>query len=340
MKFSKKIVFFLYILLVPLVLLEVAVRIWGYSDHYMYDPIYMPFAKSADIPYIQKPDLSNVQARGLAVINTDSLGLRAVKAGARYKDKQDNEFRIAITGDSVTFGEGVSRTEDTYPEVLGRILRQKLNKKEIRVFNYGVSAYSVQQMAATLDRRMIEVNPDLVIMAVVPEDFDLSRTGTVDKWGFTVHADSTGIISSDSLLKRILRKVHLTYLLRDIIYRYKVSKEPGGKEKLQPGGSVNIPQESYQYVSRFFQTAKKLKVSALLLILPPISHTFKQEFFADLKKDNIPYLDLTAVITQFPPDEYRTSRFDGHPSAVVHQRIAELTAQYVLSSILTPEAKK
>ena len=334
MKLSKKILFLVYLLVVPLVLLEIAVRIWGYSDHYIYDPIYKPSAESADIPYVQKPDLHNVQARGLAVINTDSLGLRAMQAGAEYGPKQADEFRIAVTGDSVTFGEGVSRTEDTYPEVLGRLLNRKQDKKKVMVFNYGVSANSVKQMAATLSCRMMEVAPDLVIMAIVPEDFDLSRTGTVDKWGFTVHSDGAGLVAGDSLVKRLLRQVHLTYLLRDIIYRYKISREPGGRKKLQPGQPIDIPVESYLFVSRFFQTANELEVRALLLILPPISHTFKQDFFADLDRDGIPYLDLTGVIKQFSPENYRASRYDGHPSALVHKRIAELTAQYILSSIL------
>jgi hypothetical protein len=58
--------------LVTLVLMEVAVRFWGYSEHHIYDPIYMPFAQTKDIPYIHKPNLVNVRARGMAIINTDS----------------------------------------------------------------------------------------------------------------------------------------------------------------------------------------------------------------------------------------------------------------------------
>src|SRR5215208_4997149 len=74
--------------------------------------------RSEEIPYIHKCNLTEARARGLAVINTDSLGLRAKNVGASYGVKQPNEYRIALVGDSVTFGEGVPRTEDTFAQVL------------------------------------------------------------------------------------------------------------------------------------------------------------------------------------------------------------------------------
>ena len=40
-----------------LILLEIGVRLWGYSEHYIYGPIYMPFPASNDIPYVYKPNM-------------------------------------------------------------------------------------------------------------------------------------------------------------------------------------------------------------------------------------------------------------------------------------------
>ncbi len=329
MRFLKALLYILYILTITLVITEIFVRFWGYSEHYLYDPIYMPYDKTADIPYIQKPDLHNVQARGLAVISTDSLGLRSTVAGRVYEDKQEKEFRIAITGDSVTFGEGISQTADTYPAVMQSILNSKQQTANVSTFNYGVSAYSVQQMWATLDHRMVAIKPDLVIMAVVPEDFTLSRTGTVDKWGYTAQNDGVDLLGQDSFLKRVLRKIHLTYFLRDMVYRYRHK----GKE-YQPRSPVEIAPDSYKYILKFQQTAQELKLPYLLLLLPPINHTYKPDFINKLKRDNIHFLDLTSLINESPPEEYRTSSFDGHPSPIVHKKIAEKTADYLLHSDL------
>jgi hypothetical protein len=327
MRFVKFLLYILYILSISFVIAEIFMRFWGYSEHYLYDPIYMPYDKTTDIPYIQKPGLKNAQARGLAVINTDSLGLRSTVAGRVYKDKQNTEFRIAITGDSVTFGEGVSQTSDTYPAVMQSILNVKQRTADVSIFNYGVSAYSVQQMWATLRYRMPESKPDFVIMAVVPEDFTLSRTGTVDRWGYTVQSGGTGILAQDTFLKKILRKIHLIYYLRDMIYRFSHNAE-----KFQPGSPVDIAPESYQYILKFQQTARQLQIPYLLLLLPPINHTYQSDFKNKLKQDHIHLLDLTALIDDLSPEQYRTSKFDGHPSPMVHRKIAEKTAQYLLNS--------
>jgi len=327
----KKVLFFVYLLVVPFLLLEAAVRIWGYSAHYIYDPIYMPYEKSEDIPYIQKPDLNNARARGLAVIHTDSFGLRAVNVGAVYGPKKSDQFRIAIAGDSVTFGEGVPLTEEIYSAVLEEILNKELEEKQIQVFNFGVSAYSVRQMAATLRYRIPEVQPDIVIMAVVPEDFTLSRTGTVDKWGYTAQESTASVVSEHSLLKRILRKIHLTYLVRDIIYSYLAGDKENLNKPIAPGGSGTIPEDAYQYVLRFRDTAEQMRIPYLVLLLPPINHTFDNTFIERLRRDRIVFLDLNPIKQEFPAEVYNASKFDAHLSPAVHRRVAEETAAYILS---------
>ena len=75
--------------------------------------------------------------------------------------------RIAIVGDSVTFGEGIPNTADTFVKVMERILNEKQTAVKVRTFNYGVSAYSVKSMAASLRYRMFDIDPDLVVMAIM-----------------------------------------------------------------------------------------------------------------------------------------------------------------------------
>jgi hypothetical protein len=43
-------------------MLEVAVRIWGYAQPHIYDPIYRPYDRTKDIPYIHKPNLTEARA--------------------------------------------------------------------------------------------------------------------------------------------------------------------------------------------------------------------------------------------------------------------------------------
>src|ERR1041384_7575397 len=228
----------LFVALVSLIgtaiLMEVAVRISGYAKHDLCDPIYMPFNATPDIPYVHKPNLTNAHARGGAVINTDELGLRTKLATSVKENFGLKEYRIAVVGDSVTFGEGVENNGDVYCQVLEDSLNQKQSAFRIRVFNFAASAYSLKVMAATLEHRMLAVKPDLVLMAIIPNDFYLAPTPAVDAYGnLSANALST-FLSRDSRLRVPLRKIHLLYVLRDVMYRY-LDKNERAEDVLSAG---------------------------------------------------------------------------------------------------------
>jgi hypothetical protein len=66
--FLKTLLLTVCLLLTILILLEAGVRFSGYSEHYIYDPIYKEFDRMKDIPYIHKSNLVNARGRGLAVV--------------------------------------------------------------------------------------------------------------------------------------------------------------------------------------------------------------------------------------------------------------------------------
>jgi lysophospholipase L1-like esterase len=330
----KKLLFAAYLPVVTLILLEIGVRLWGYSEHYIYDPIYVPFDETEDIPFVHRPDVMHARGRGLSVINTDSLGLRSETAGARYGSKKDGEYRIAVAGDSVAFGYGVKRTEDTFCQVLEDILNQRQGAVRVQVFNYGVSGYSVKEMAATLRYRMLELEPDLVLMAIIPPDFDLSRTPIVDKWGYTA-SDMSGFVPRDSIVKRTLRRVRLVYVLRDLRYQWFERGQHAQNQVIEG----RIP-ESYRYAKQFARIAEGQDLSYSLILLPSIQWGLVS--FGDLPEqldqDKIDFVDLSTLRKEFTLDQFRASKFDVHPSAMVHRRIGEALADYVLEEHLrTPQ---
>lgn len=310
---------------VTLILLEIGVRIWGYSEGNIYDPIYRSFESSEDIPYIHKPNLVQARGRGLAVMNTDSLGLRSKTYGTRYGPKTRDEFRISIVGDSVTFGEGIPRTEDTYGQVLEDLLNQRQNGWKVKVFNFGVSAYSVKQMAATLPNRMVDIQPDLVVMAIIPDDFNLSRTPLTNTAGYLV--TPAEMFLSNLTIQEILRSVRLMYVFRDIGRRW-IWPSPLLHER-----PINeqIP-KSYQYIQQFQKTADHLGLHYLVLLLPRMEKNAWGLLPARLTGDFITFLDLSPLSKEFTRDRYMASRFDRHASSAVHRRIAESLAEYVQHS--------
>jgi hypothetical protein len=306
------------------------VRLWGYSEHHICEPIYMPFRQTPLIPYVHQPNLSQARARGLSIINTDSLGLRSKTSGTRYGPRQANEYRIAVVGDSVTFGEGVEKTEDTFGEVLEETLNREQRAVKVKVFNFAASAYSVSVMAATLRYRMLEVEPNLVVMAIVPADFNLWRTPAVDAWGYLSDGKLSGFLSRDSRLRLALRKLHLLYLLRDLIYS-RLDNGQRAEDVLTAGA---IP-DSYSYLREFAALAEQSHLAYRLVLLPSLLSRFGN-LNAQLQRDGLAFVDLSNLRERFSAEQFRASRFDTHPSAAVHHSIGAALATDILENGLLP----
>jgi len=316
--------FAIYLVAASFALLEIGVRLSGYSERYMFDPIYTRFGGSNDIPYVYKPNLENVLAMGGSVINTDSLGLRAKESGARYLPKLAGEYRIAIAGDSVTFGVGVAEVEDTFAEVLEKTLNSNQAAFRVQVFNYGVAAYSVKEMVATLQYRMLAIEPDLVILAIIAQDFDLDRVPGLSSEGYLINRKRAGLLPADSSIRSALRNVHSVYFLRDIAEQILASR---GADAI-PATAIEAHPNSYQYLVQFDKAAKEHRVASLVVLLPSLRGEF-----GDVPKrlylDNVTFLDLSALRNEFTHQTFMASRFDRHPSAAVHHRIGEALAEHV-----------
>lgn len=288
----------------------------------------MPFPASNDIPYVYKPNIKEQNGSGFAVFNTDSLGLRSIEPGVKYASKANNEYRIAIVGDSVTFGVGVKQTEDTFCQVMENILNQKQDQTRFRVFNFAVSGYSVKEMTASLRHRMLDIDPDIVILASIPADLNLSRTPVIDKWGYFYNKKKSGLVSKNNVIKYLLRKMRIMYLLRDLNYQWKQRKKANPSQI--DTKSQHIP-ESYKYFKDFIDVAHEHNVEALVVLLPTSVDSFG-EVPNQLHQDHIRHVDLSDIRQEFTMQQYKASKFDNHASFLVHRRIGERLAEYLLTT--------
>jgi hypothetical protein len=330
-KVLKRVLFVVYLSAATFALLEVGVRVSGYSEHHLCDPIYERFDAAPDeIPYVHRPNLSGAGGRGLSVVNTDSLGLRSVVAGERYAARAAGEYRIAVVGDSVTFGEGVRDASDTFAKVLEGELNRRQTGARVRVFNFGASAYSVRVMEATLRRRMLAVEPNLVLLAIIPADFNLARTPGVDSHGYLSDDKLSGFLSRDSRARLVLRKLHALYMIRDVIYPL-LDTGLKAEDVIAAGG---VP-DSYTFVRAFADDAGRSGVDYRVVLLPSLNSGFRP-VVERLKGDGISFVDLSALSAEFTPEQFRASRFDRHPSAAVHRRIGEALAAHILDARLLP----
>lgn len=100
--------------------------------------------------------------------------------------KPKGTFRIVVFGDSFAFGQGVPE-RDTLPAVLERELRNKFPAGGIEVINAGVRGYDMPQYLAVFDRRIIGLDPDLLVLVITEindPQFELFRPHSekLEKW--------------------------------------------------------------------------------------------------------------------------------------------------------------
>jgi hypothetical protein len=210
------------------------------------------------------------------------------------------------------------------------VLEDTLNLKQgawrVKVFNFGASAYSVRVMAATLRQRMPEVEPDMVLMAIVPADFNLSRTPSVDAWGYLTDNKLSGFLPGDSRLRPMLRKIHLLYLLRDMIYP-RLYQERSAEQILAAGA---LP-DSYAYIREFKELSVQQGRPYSIVLLPSRNSDFGN-VATQLRLDGITFVDFSFLRDEFTQDQFYASKFDPHPSAMVHKKIGESLAAYILEN--------
>jgi hypothetical protein len=141
-----------------LVLVEIGLRIIGYS----YPEFYLPDTHRG---YSLRPDMEGwYRKEGEAYVRINSDGLRDRE---HSKMKAANTFRIAVLGDSF-----VEALQVPFEESFSHIVEQQLRScpmmagRDVEVINFGVSGYGTAQELITLRNQVWQYSPDLVLLAV------------------------------------------------------------------------------------------------------------------------------------------------------------------------------
>ena len=148
-------------------------------------------------------------------MRTNSYGIR----GPEFSfDKPPGRLRLAAVGDSFTFGQGVEE-EEAYVAVAGEALRAAQVPAE--VLNFGVPGHATPQSLALVKRRVVPVQPDVVLVGVFPNDLTPEES-------YCVYGQGDNVVAA-----WVLRNIYvgrLLYFVASPILRPRV--EPGTAERL------------------------------------------------------------------------------------------------------------
>jgi hypothetical protein len=271
--------------------------------------------------YGLRPSVRSIQTGVL--VETNSLGFRE----REYPLKRiPGVRRVAVIGDSYTFGVGVEFL-DTYSKRLEEQLNRSWGPTE--VINFGVSGYNTVTELATFRETAAQFRPDLVIVGYVLNDAE--RLGTGDNAQVERKTPSR------------LNAAHLQLKDSSMLYRY-LSPKLGAvlglfNARYAVGGTNQIIRsfddhslgwmESRQALVELAGEAKKIGAPMLVVVFPmildfttyplgPAHHKITQ-----FCKDN--GIDVLDLLSRFEREKAAdlVVFLDGHPNSRAHKIFAD-----------------
>ena len=109
---------------------------------------------------------------------TYAIDLKINSFGLRDYEKpiRDDAFRIAVFGDSITFGQGVS-TEKTFPKVVEQQLNDHYHgSPPVQVFNFGIPSYNTVHEFRYMKEALPLFKPNMIIVEFTAQN-DTLMTG-------------------------------------------------------------------------------------------------------------------------------------------------------------------
>jgi len=105
-----------------------------------------------------------------APTSTNNFGLRGVQD--RSLTKSESVLRIAVFGDSFTFGFGV-HDDETFPYQIERLLNDRLSKKcKVEVLNFGIPGFNTLEEFMYFSKFGMTFFPDVVLFQWFANDFE------------------------------------------------------------------------------------------------------------------------------------------------------------------------
>lgn len=262
----------------------------------------------------------------------NSIGLRNKEFSL---EKPKDAFRIICLGNSNTFGWKQSE-QDAYPLQLQQLFDQNLPGQKIEVINAGITGYSSYQGKIFLQREILRLKPDLVMVNYGWNDLLPAKFGIPDK---EQKMPPQWILN----IQNFLSETRLYQLLKSFwVGRF------SGKKGVEPGISRVSLEDFQQNLIEIEQICRKNNIPAIFLTNPVASleaywgpgkvskvHLINQAYNDAIRQlgrtHNFKVIDIAALF------EKRKDLYD-HPQAdyihynpLGHRLVARALYDYLLS---------
>ncbi len=308
---------------VAVLLCELILRLAGGN---IYTPPYYPGEVETEPDATFDPDLGWKLPPSTVIRETrDEYSVSYTSNPQGFRSRRDysrpvSGRRIALLGDSYTFGSGV---EDD--QTFGAVLESRL--ADTHCDNFGIGAYGIDQMWLALRHAALPLAPDLVILVFVRPDLDRSlssyRKDHVWRWkpAFRLAGDALEPMTVDNRPGPVTRFVHR----QSRLYRHWRKLESSLSRRLAVGYRWRLNRALFEAVRDDCRAA----AVPLVVVHVPINRLkpvpmFEREF----SEMGIDFLDLGPLLPEGGDALYYPR--DRHLNAAGHRFAAEAIHRFLL----------
>lgn len=196
------------------------------------------------------------------IISINNLGFRDDEV---QKQKDETVFRIIVLGDSIAFGYSEADNYEAWPNKLEILLNEnkKDNQKRFEVINAGVIGYTSIQALRFFESKLIELDPDMIIVSIGWNDLIFS---TYQKWYPEIS------IRSGSRMKFIRRLDNFMFvkLIKELYTRIIAFFKMVHPQKVLVNEKAPI---SFEYnLTEIIRTAESKGIKVVLTTMPTLLH--------------------------------------------------------------------
>lgn len=258
------------------------------------------------LAYEMAPSVAADTERGR--VRTNSFGMRGRE---RRLQAAPGTVRLAVLGDSFTFGFGVE-AEEAYPAVLERLLNKEIGSR-FEVLNFGVGGYSTRDELAVLAHRVRPFKPRLVLVGYVLNDPEIDPVQPL-------HAHFAPVAW--------WQRFHLTRLVAQAANRRAVERRGGGNYTRYLHAEPRKWGSVVAAFARMHELAESDGFEIAVAIFPLIpAQSWKgyafgaihEQVAAAARGKRFGVIDLLPAFAAHPPEEISLDAEDRHPNRLGHE---------------------
>lgn len=241
--------------------------------------------------------------------------------------KKGSGYRIAIIGDSFTFGQGI-KVRYRFSNLIENDLNNEYPERKYEVLNFGKPGAETIDHLSILKNIVLKIEPDFILLQWYVNDFE----GHDKRYRPKI----IPIAISPWLHRYFNRRSALYYLINNQWMTIQMSLGKNDytqymiKRFKDPGGLAS--REVEKSLQEFIRLCRENNIPLGIVLFPQfgphLQHNYPFEFLHKrvislCAKENVSYLDLRSVFTSYNYKDLCVNRFDHHPNILANRIAAE-----------------